>query len=174
MRIARSIIFLLGTLSWLGCRAPHTGASQNVPEYLIVVPGATNIQHKQLNGQEQLAYQIQADYPADGVLNTVKTRLDQLGWKPLKEDFLNPGTPSSHVRAWNFIQAHPNSSLRSWVADWENSRHDIVTYAFLYRCPGDLCMSTAQTPHDLRVVAIYMPAAVAERMKTMLQQYRSK
>ena len=178
MSIRRFLILLLISFVWLGCRGQRQSSpSESIPAYLVVSPGATSIKHKWFNGQEQLSYHNQAEYPADDLLNTIKDRLDKLGWKPLKEDFLNPGTPSSLIQGWSFFNddtTQPKTSVRSWITQWENPSHDIVEYALTYRCPGDLCMSTAQTPRDLRVMAVYVPAALAQRMKSVLQEAPAK
>lgn len=53
-----------------------------------------------------------------------------------------------------------------WQADWQNGRHEIVTYRLEYQCPDNLCASTRDL-RDLHVIAIYIPAKLAERMKSL-------
>jgi hypothetical protein len=57
--------------------------------------------------------------------------------------------------------------VRTWSADWENSSHDILTYMLDYTCPENLCASTLNL-HDLRVVAIHIPADLAKRIKASI------
>jgi hypothetical protein len=101
------------------------------------------------------------------VLRTISTRLEQAGWQPLKEDWLNPGLPTSHVRGWVYFEdstTQPSTSVRGWNGDWKNSAHDILTYMLEYRCPGNLCSSTRDL-RDLRVIAIHIPADLAEQIR---------
>src|ERR1039458_9126751 len=115
-------------------------------------------------------YRIHASYPAADVLRTIAERLKQSGWKPLKEDWLSPGLPSSHVRGWTYFEdetTKPATSVRAWGAEWENGAHDILEYDLEYRCPGNLCSSTFDL-HDLRVIAIHIPADLAKQIKTSI------
>jgi hypothetical protein len=137
-----------------------------------VARGATEVKQTRWQGHDQILYRVQASYPATEVLRTITVRLRQLGWKPLKEDWLNPGLPSSHVRGWTYYEDEtkkPATSVRAWGAEWENGDHDILEYDLYYRCPGNLCSSTFDL-HDLQVVAIYIPADLAERTKATIPQ----
>ncbi len=159
-------LFLLG-VSTSSCHQGTNKPEDVIPSCLIVASGAINVKRTRFNGRNQLLYTVKAEYPADALLSDIKSQLDQQGWKPLKEDFLNPGLPSSHERGWQFFlddTTNPKTSVRSWDADWENATHDIVVYSFVYRCPGDACASTLNL-HDLQVIGIYIPAALAKQMK---------
>jgi hypothetical protein len=141
-----------------------------LPDFFVVVPGATGITQSVFQGKDQIIYHLQAEYPADDVLGAISGRLKQLGWEPLKEDWINPGLPSSLVRGWAYYEdstTKPASSVRTWSADWENSSHDILTYMLDYTCPENLCASTLNL-HDLRVVAIHIPADLAKRIKASI------
>jgi hypothetical protein len=145
-------------------------ASEIHPSFFIVARGATEVRQTRWQGHDQIVYRIQASYPAADVLKTIAERLGQLGWKPLKEDWLNPGLPSSHVRGWTYYEdetTKPATSVRAWGAEWENGDHDILSYDLYYRCLGNLCSSTFDL-HDLQVVAIYIPADLAGRMKATI------
>jgi hypothetical protein len=102
-------------------------------------------------------------------------QLKQTGWDTLKEDWLNPGLPSSHVRGWVYFQDStktPATSVREWNADSENGAHDILTYMLDYSCPDDLCSSTRDL-HDLRVIAIHIPAHLAAQIKGSVRSKQS-
>jgi hypothetical protein len=134
---------------------------------LVVAPGGTNVKDAKPNGQEQLSYRIQSPFPADDVLHAIAGRLESLGWRPLEEDYFNPGLPSSHVRGWQYFldaTTQPRSSARTWVGQWENDTHDIVDYMLEYRCAEDLCSSTRDL-HDLQVLVIYIPAELKSRLR---------
>jgi hypothetical protein len=135
-----------------------------------VVPGAIQVKRNSSPGKDVIAYRIQAPYPAVDVLGTITERLKQSGWNPLKEDWLNSGLPSSHVRGWTYFEddaTKPATSVRSWNGDWENGDHDILTYRLEYRCPENLCSSTRDL-RDLQVIAIHITADLAKRMRTSI------
>jgi hypothetical protein len=153
-----------------------TGTTESVPDYLVIAGSATNVKHIRAHGQDQVVYNVEAAYPASDVLKTINGRLERLGWIPLKEDFLNPGTPTSHVRGWQYFgdnSTEPRTSVRSWVSDWENTNHDILVYLLEYRCKDDLCSNT-ENLHYLRVVAVYVPSALAQQLKDAAIRNSSK
>jgi hypothetical protein len=142
-----------------------TDSAKALRPCFVIAPGATTIRATKFKGEDQLSYRIQAPYPADHVLAAIGGRLEKMGWKPLKEDFLNPGQTSSHVRGFQYFPdptTQPKSSARRWVGQWENGTHDIVGYMLEYRCPEESCSSTRDL-HDLQVMAIYFPAKLAAR-----------
>jgi hypothetical protein len=67
---------------------------------LIVCPGAEAVTWRKFRGTDQLAYRMKVEYPAEGTIACISKKLSENGWQPLKEDFWNPGLPSSHVRGW--------------------------------------------------------------------------
>ena len=145
----------------------RTGTTESAPDYLVIAGSATNIKHIRAHGQDQVVYNVKTEYPAHDVLKAIYSQLEKLGWIPLKEDYLNPGTPTSHVRGWQYFvddSTNPRTSVRSWQADWESATHDILVYILVYRCKEDLCSNT-ENLQDLRVTAVYVPAALAQRIK---------
>jgi hypothetical protein len=153
------------------CAQSTNPSDQMIPGYLVISDAATNVKHIHAHGQDQIVYNVEEDYPANNVLRTIALQLETLGWKPLKEDFLNPGQPSSHVRGWEYFvdeSKYPTTSVRGWLANWENESHDVVTYALEYRCKEDLCSSTKNL-HTLRVIGVYIPAALKEQLKEVVK-----
>jgi hypothetical protein len=151
-------------------------ADGRAASFFVVVPRATGVKQSIFQGKDQIIYHVQSEYPADDVLRTIGVRLKNLGWKPLKEDWLNPGLPSSLVRGWTYYEdetTKPATSVRVWGADWENGAHDILSYDLEYRCPGNLCSSTFDL-HDLRVLAIHIPADIAKQMKAAISRERNE
>lgn len=148
-----------------------SGVSAKTRSFFVVAPLATEVRQTNFAGRDQIIYRVQADYPASSVLELIKNRLKTQGWKALKEDWLNPGIPSSHVRGWTYYEdqtTKPSTSVRAWQADWTNSSGDILTYRLEYRCPENLCASTRDL-RDLRVIGIHSPAKVAQEMKKELK-----
>jgi hypothetical protein len=87
-----------------------SGANDQDPaaysDALVVASGAEDVRYVKYEGTDQISYRLQADYPAHHVIETISQSLKDKGWEPLKEDFLNPGLPSSHVEGWtNFTDA---------------------------------------------------------------------
>src|SRR5258708_34316396 len=163
------LVFVICVSGW-SQQPKHTAEAHS--SLFVVAHGATEVKQSRWQGHDQILYHIQASYPAAEVARTITVRLRQLGWKPLKEDWLNPGMPSSHVRGWTYYEdesTKPATSVRAWGAQWENGDNDILEYGLYYRCPGNLCSSTFDL-HDLQVVAIYIPAHLAERMKATIPQ----
>ncbi len=150
------------------CQEPNGREVQR--EWMVIVPHAVHIQRHKLDSGVQLTYQIRASYPAQNVLHTINTRLHALGWKPLRDDFLNPGLPSSHVRGWLYYEDHatqPYTSVRVWQADWQDAEQEVVTYRLEYRCAENECSSTANLV-DLQVVGLHVPAGKAEQLRRQM------
>ena len=158
------LVLVTRTAGW--CQQSSHSADMR-PSFFVVPSGATGVKQSRWQGHDQILYRIQASYPADDLLKTITARLNRSGWRPLKEDWLNPGLPSSHVRGWTYYEdetTKPPTSVRAWGAQWENGAHDILEYTLEYRCPGNLCSSTYDL-RDLQVLAIHIPADLARRIK---------
>ena len=148
------------------CQEPNGREVQR--EWMVIVPHAVHIQHHKLDSGVQLTYKIRASYPAQNVLHTINTRLHALGWKPLRDDFLNPGLPSSHIRGWLYYEDHATyTSVRVWQADWQDAEQEVVTYRLEYRCAENECSSTANLV-DLQVVGLHVPAGKAEQLRRQM------
>jgi hypothetical protein len=155
-RLSIWLILLFATLLWAGC-------SKDTPRNpaLILLSGAKDIRQAQSKGTEQLGYTLKEAYPADAALKDIKARLEKAGWKPMKEAFLNPGSPSSHSRGWtDYVDAtrQPNQNVKQWAAQWENDKGDVVEYFLVYRSP----INEPQQLDSLQVMEVYLPAKVAE------------
>jgi hypothetical protein len=122
----------------------------------VLVPGAKNVRHYELSGgRQQLSYHIDAEYPAQGIIERIRRDLDKQGWKPTRKDYFNPELPNSIARGWEYYEdqtTQPNSSVRYWQVDWRR-KQEIVTYRLEYRCPGNQCASTRDL-HDLQIIAV--------------------
>jgi len=156
------------------CTCSSSEQSQNSDDrlrsFFVVVPSATGIKQSVFQGKDQIIYHVHAEYPADDVINAIKVRVRQLGWEPLKEDWLNPGLPTSQVRGWTYFEdwtTRPRTSVQSWNGEWQNQSGDILQYMLTYTCPDNRCSSTfnLQDMTDLKVIAIRVPADLAKRIK---------
>jgi hypothetical protein len=157
-RLALATAFLFSGLN--GCtRGTHQDTPRHA-EALIVCPGAKQTNWVKFEATDQLSYQIEVEYPASSIVSYISAQLKEKGWRPLQEDYWNPGLPSSHVRGWTqFVDAtvHPEATVDAWVAQWENETGDLVWYYLAYRYPpGDR--------HTLAVNAGLIPANIAKKM----------
>jgi hypothetical protein len=166
--IAFTVLFIFLTANRV-CWSQAGSDVENRPKSLILVPSAFDIQYTIFEGRPQLIYRLNADYPAEATLNTISAKLRGTGWKPLKSDFWNPSIRSSHIRGWQQFDdatTHPTTTVHSWMAQWENPQHDIVAYSLEYRYPVD----AEPDLHALRVLAIFIPAAIANKMPKAVSQ----
>lgn len=128
-------------------------------------PGAQAVSWVRFEGTDQLGYQANVEYPADSIISCISKKLSESGWRPLKEDFWNPGLPSSHVRGWTqFTDAtvHPEATVDQWASQWENATGDVVWYSLRYVYPpGDR--------HRLAVNAGLVPVNIAKKMSKVLK-----
>jgi hypothetical protein len=143
----------------------QTANTDKHSDSLILASGGNNPSYKNYSdGRQHLIYTCEVDYPTKDVVAFVSKELQVKNWKPLKEDFMNPKLPSSHVSGWADFEddrANPSTHVYQWMADWENEAHDIVRYSLEYRSPA----ASTRDLHTLRVIALYIPAPVASEMK---------
>lgn len=109
------VVVIVGLSYWFALR-PTTGANstlqvaETIPTTdpdeatraaLIVLDGATQLRRDPgAFGSYSVAYSLNEKYPASNAIQQISAELEAIGWTPLKEDWLNPGMPSSHIRGW--------------------------------------------------------------------------
>jgi hypothetical protein len=155
------------------CLAQQESKRAERLDCLLVTPSASEVKYAELDGTDQLTYTVQESYPAAEVLAFISDSLRRKRWKPLRHDLWNPKIPSSHVRGWTVIDdatGMPHQRVYQWLAQWENDKHDVVSYALQYRYPKqDTNLEPEHHMRTLRVTAIYIPAKIAERVKPKQQ-----
>lgn len=117
-----------------GCQQPATGDQRVRPDALIVVPGALAVRDLAEN-EGTVLYEVDEKYPAQTVIDTIRTRLEGAGWRVLSEDFLNPGVQTSVVRGWASHEDRTTAQPRTvyeWAAQWEDPSKRIVWYVLTY------------------------------------------
>jgi hypothetical protein len=106
---------------------------------LIPLKGAEKVRYdKGAYDSLSVAYGLNEKYPARDVLSQIAGRLKKLGWEPMKEDWLNPGTRSSPVTGWSEFmdeQGGPLRHVHQCQAQWKNHAGDVVFYGFMYSYP---------------------------------------
>jgi hypothetical protein len=103
---------------------------------LIILDGAMNLQQgPSAYGTFYVSYGLMAEYPPSNVIQQISSKLNDLHWAPLKEDWLNPGIPSSHVRGWTEFLDDNRGALQhvhQWLAQWKDPSGNIVSYSLRY------------------------------------------
>lgn len=132
---------------------------------LVVLDGATKITREGgYGGSYQVGYALVEKHPATNAIQQIALRLQALGWKPLKDDWLNPGSPSSHVRGWSDYKdatVNPARHVHLWLAQWTDAAGNVVVYSlrYSYRWDGKPDLQS------LRVSASWYPAETARSMQ---------
>jgi len=182
------IAFIIMAAIWMGTRAesnlPFSGAdetripasapSEEVASVLFVLEGARDVrQNNGAVGSYHVTYALSEKHPAGNAIRRISSQLEVLGWQPLKEDWLNPGVPSSHVRGWtDFIDAtrRPTQHVHQWSAQWQDDSGNLVMYFFRYAFPEN-------GPADLdslSVIASWYPAAGVAAMQAPIEDFKEK
>lgn len=162
-----SIALLLVVIIY-GCQTKSSQDPKKYSESLIILSGATNIDYAKVNKTDQVTFNLKADYPAAGIIDQLLKGTSDMGWTPLKEDFLNPGLPTSIVRGWSYYEdasRKPYTKVHSWQTDWQNKNGDVLIYRLRYRYP----LNSQPEMSSMSVIAIYIPAPLAETMKVSLE-----
>lgn len=132
------------------------GSTQECSPALVVLPEARNVRCETSPEQQELVYEVSEPWPATQAIETIKNTLQAQGWKPILNDFLNPGVPSSHVVGWQSYQ-EDDSRVRQWLGQWNNEQGQVAWYALTYRTAqeGEVALM------DLKVQAVLLEASVA-------------
>jgi hypothetical protein len=160
--VAKTLVTILSLAAVCYCQ--DSRVAQAHPNSLIVLSSSSHVWYTAVAGKTQLMYNLNLDYPAKSALRTISTKLQREGWTPLKSDFLNPPIPSSHLSGWEQFDddtTKPRTTVRQWIGQWENKRREIVWYSLEYRYPT----SGTSDLHNLRILAQFIPADVAAKMK---------
>ncbi len=167
-----SVALLLVVL--YGCHAKSSQNPKGYSDSLIVLSGASNISYAKIGNTDQVMYTVKVEYPALDFINELRSKIDGKGWSPLKEDFMNPGIPTSIERGWTEFEdasKQPNTEVHAWVSDWQNKKGDVLQYHLTYRYP----IKSQPDMSSLKVVGIYFPSDTAAALKKasieMLNKY---
>jgi hypothetical protein len=165
-----SVLLLAAALLAAGGCQRRTASAGKYSDSLVVAPSASAPRYRSYpDGRQQLTYTIDSEYPGESIISFLSTELQKRAWKPLNEDFLNPGLPSSHVRGWTEFEdatRKPPGPVWAWMADWENKNHDITRYSLEYQ----ESQNTTLGLKTLHVVALYIPADLAAKMKGLAER----
>ena len=139
-RTTISIIACLLVVSLLiGCKDEQPKFYDHSNAFVILKNAEDTFYDLRDGGSIQLSYKIKENYPATSVINQFSSQMEANGCKILKEDCLNPGLPSSHVKGWSDFEdaSHtPIKIVHQWMGDWEDKYGNIVRHAFIYQYPS--------------------------------------
>jgi len=155
-----------------GCNDKQSPIIYNHTNALIVLSNAEPPFYDIRDGGSiQLSYKTKEEYPATSVIKQLSAQLEANGWKPLKEDYLNPGLPSSHVNGWSDFEDHscpPIEIVHQWMGDWEDKYGNIVRYVFRYEYPKNKDKNLS----ILQIHEIYSPASLIKLRKERLKDLK--
>lgn len=155
-----------GSIGSIADTIPTTEPDETTKAALIVLDGATQVRRDPgAYGSFGVAYALTEKHPASNAIQQISSRLKSVGWKPLKDDWLNPGLPSSHVRGWtDFIDGTkvPMVQVHQWGAQWQDKSGNIVDYTLRYSYPE----SGTPDLQSLWIDASWFPAASVKIMQT--------
>ena len=140
-----------------------------IPAALLIYPNASKVVVKR--GGNEIMYRLDVKFPASGVIAWVSEKLHGAGWKPLTEDFLNPGIPTSQAQGWQHFAGGTNDTeacVALWLGDWKDSSGNIVRYSLQYRYTMEPCIGSH--PANLEVIASYFSAATVKNLKRGFHQ----
>lgn len=128
----------------------------------VVTAGARSKYFLKLGSSSRVTYELKSLYPAKDVISEIMDKLSAKGWKPLKEDFMNPGVPTSYIIDWDvFIDSDhiPTTKVYTWTTDWKNNLNEVVRYKLSYEYPAGI----DSIVNDLHVKAEYYPSSIVEK-----------
>ena len=149
---------------------PTTEPDEATSAALIVLDGATQVRRDPgAYWSFSVAYALREKHPASNAIQQISSRLEALGWRPIKDDWLNPGLPSSHVRGWTDFRdstTTPTQHVHQWGAQWQDKSGSIVGYTLRYSYPE----SATPDFESLWINGSWYPAAGVKIMKAATHQ----
>lgn len=143
---------------------PH---SASLPIELVIPSGATDVTSRAEDGAAGVEFTMHQPFPAERFLSEARSILGSRGWKPLETDWLNPSVASSHVRGWASFKDRRERpvTIHQWIAEWQNSAGDVVTYSLEYRSASELDPEARPTTDLVKVSEAFVPQAMAQAMR---------
>lgn len=128
-----NLTWLISVLVFVGCHRSAMDHPKDMPEALLIVSDATDIQFSAPYGTQQVYYQVKVCYPGKNVIDQLSKGMQQRNWQLLNEDFLNPGIKSNHAREeWSTFLDQNNSYIYQWIEDWKDPSGNIIRYGLRY------------------------------------------
>jgi hypothetical protein len=180
-QVKRAVLILAAASVAVGCnRRPtvETGTKE-LPAILRPPPGALSVEQSVYPGRGAgVSYTMKMPYPAAGLVPDVEQRASSLGWLSMKEDYMNPGIPTSSVRGWTSyvdLSKGGRAAMHQWQSQWRNKDGALLTYSFWYRTESVAGDSAPAVPDNdnLHVSAEVIEREVFERMRAHLADLKT-
>lgn len=162
-RMRFSLVLALMMLVPVACNpsAKYDVPARDLPVELAPPLGAKVRMSRVAGEGAGVEYEYEEPYPAKQLLTHIASQISP-DWRPRKEDSLNPGIPTSHVRGWvDYVDGttRPESRVHMWSSEWENRSGDILSYTLLYRSPNTEQSGAGPTTDHVAVRASITPRA---------------
>jgi hypothetical protein len=147
------------------CTQPSETEQQPADSEFFVPRHAENIKRAEQRGTRGVSYVTAEPYPASQFLCELTTHLEEHGWRGLRGQAVDPGSPSSLVAGWHhFIDGsrQPEARVHGWMAEWLNQQGDLLFYALRYEYPHDSVPALSM----MNVVASRIPADLVRSQLT--------
>ena len=167
-KMAYAVLIAAASLS--ACEKP-------VPDGIVIVQGARTTSSYSFRDMYRTEYHVHEKYPAKNTLSEISSQLKKRGWKPLTHFFVYPQSETSEVTGWIYYRDPPKAPtwmVYAWSGDWENAKHDIVSYTLRYSDPvakyNKSVFFLNPDSSDLIVTVIFMPAEAAKKLRAEKQK----
>ena len=168
----KNALHLFGGLSAILLLATASCGKDSRQDVFIVLKEATELDRIRFRGMDQMTYRLKERFPATDAIQEITGPLQQRGWEPLKEPFLESGIPSSHISGWKYYEDHrvgSDSFVYEWSTSWKDKENNVITYTLEYRDPIEKYQRSVYIlkpgSSNLKVMAVYMPEKVARAMR---------
>jgi hypothetical protein len=166
----RTLVLLVVAAAVTSCR-PNGNDPLVLPPELIIEKGAADVRtQKRADGGVELSYRAVEQFPAESLLSELKGALPTERWRPLTENWLNPGLPSGNSRGWTSFAdgtKKPPKLVHVWSAAWQDSQGNLVEYSVTYESRERPVENWSAPPDDSTaiVTASWLPAAAVEELR---------
>ena len=119
----------------------------------------------------EVSFVLHESFPGRRVMSDIRTHLAGTGWKPLKEDWFNPGTSSLHRTGWSQFVDEAGGALRDywmWKAAWQDAKGDVIQYSLVYSRPFRSKVGLG----DVSINGNWMSAAQAQANRDSMSRAR--
>ena len=153
---------------------------ENLTSELMVLEGAVDVQaHQQADNSTWVSYSVAATYPATEVLILIDQHLRDLGFEPLRNDWLSPKFPSSYTRGWTDFEdasSDPPLYVHQWMTHWKNEKGSVVLVDLRYSFPMPINQNELNTPASdtVRITMALLPPDLAKTLFRLATETREQ
>jgi hypothetical protein len=148
-----ALIVLLGTATngsaAQSAAAPDRALSEAVPQGTLALQAkekrleisqeAEHVSYHANTGDGiQVSYFVHESFPGKRIIEEIRSRLTNAGWKPFATDSSNATANSLHTRGWRLYVDETDGQLRdywTWKSAWQDDKGDLLEYIVSYSRP---------------------------------------